>query len=191
MATLAARMTLRTTKFLGVVAVVLFVSAGTLSFWQGWLYLALNLVWLAVSGIYFLRTDPALVERRTAGEEEGEKEPIQKIVMAVLRALGVVTIVLAGLDRRLAWSQVPPALVAVGVILFFAGATLVFVVFRENTYTSSTIEVAPRQVVVVTGPYRFLRHPMYTGTLLDGARNSARPRLPCGRVSDAPRMGLS
>jgi protein-S-isoprenylcysteine O-methyltransferase Ste14 len=161
-------MALGSGKFLLLVASALFVSAGTLRFRGAWLYLALSFVWLTVAGAYLLRRDRALLERRLAGEKEGEKEGVQKVVIASLRILGLATLVVAGLDRRFGWSATPPALLAVGAFLFGAGAALIFLVFRENTYTSSIVEVEPQQTVVSTGPYQLLRHPMYTGTLLMG-----------------------
>jgi protein-S-isoprenylcysteine O-methyltransferase Ste14 len=168
MRSLAARSALDTTKFLVILAVVLLVSAGTARFWQAWLLIGLNLAWLATAGAYFLRVDPALVERRLLQGAEGEKETGQKIIMASLRVLGAVTLAVAGLDRRFGWSCVPLSLVALGSALFVAGTALIFCVFRANTYTSSIIEVEPHQTVVATGPYRILRHPMYAGTLLMG-----------------------
>jgi protein-S-isoprenylcysteine O-methyltransferase Ste14 len=168
MRSLATRTTLNTAKFVATLAVLLFVSAGTLRFWQAWLFIALNLVWLVVAGAYFRRRDPALVERRLIQDERGEKETVQKIVIAILRVLGAALLIVAGLDRRHGWSNVPPALVAAGAIVFVAGTALVFAVFRANTHTSSIIEVEPQQTVVATGPYRALRHPMYAGTLLMG-----------------------
>jgi protein-S-isoprenylcysteine O-methyltransferase Ste14 len=161
-------MAVNTAKFLGVVGVVLFVSAGTVRFWEAWLYLVLNLAWLRVAGSYFLRKDPALVERRLIQDEHGEKEVVQKRVMTVFRVLGVITLVLAGLDHRFGWSAVPGWVVAAACVLFVAGAAVVFAVFLENTYTSSIIEVDAGQTVVASGPYRVLRHPMYAGTLLMG-----------------------
>ncbi len=161
-------MAVNTAKFLGVLGALLFISAGTVRFWEAWLFLGFHLAWLRVAGAYFLRKDPALVERRLKQDEGGEKEVVQKRVMAVLRVLGVATLVLAGLDHRFGWSAVPGWVVAAGCVLFVAGAAVVFAVFLENTYTSSIIEVDSGQTVVATGPYRALRHPMYAGTLLMG-----------------------
>jgi len=168
MRTLRTRMTLNSAKFLGITGLVLFVSAGTVRFWQAWLFLGLHLAWLKVAGWYFLRKDPALVERRMTQDEGGEKEKVQQVVIRVLRLFGAVMLVVAGLDHRFGWSVVPLAGVATGAVLFAAGAAVVFVVFLENTYTSSIIEVATDQTVVDTGPYGILRHPMYTGTILMG-----------------------
>jgi protein-S-isoprenylcysteine O-methyltransferase Ste14 len=161
-------MAVNNAKFLGVVGVVLFVSAGTVRFREAWLFLVFNLAWLSVAGSYFLKKDPALVERRLIQDEQGEKEVVQKRIITVLRVFGVITLVLAGLDHRLGWSAVPGWVVVAGCVLFVAGAAVVFAVFLENTYTSSIIEVAAAQTVVATGPYRVLRHPMYAGTLLMG-----------------------
>jgi protein-S-isoprenylcysteine O-methyltransferase Ste14 len=165
---LRTRVALSTAKFVCVVAVVLVVSAGTLRFWEAWLYSALNLGWLTVTAWYFLGKDPALVERRLVQDERGEREPTQRVIMGILRVLGVITLVIAGLDHRFGCSTVPIWAVAAGCALFVTGAIVVFAVFVENTYTSSIIEVDAGQTVVVTGLYRTLRHPMYAGTLLMG-----------------------
>jgi protein-S-isoprenylcysteine O-methyltransferase Ste14 len=168
MRSLRVRMAVNAAKFLGVVAILLFVSAGTVRFWEAWLYLLFNLAWLRVAGSYFLKKDPALVERRLIQDEQGEKEAVQKRVIAIMRVLGMVMLVLAGLDHRFGWSAVPVWVVAAGCVLFVAGTGVVFAVFLENTYTSSIIEVDAAQTVVATGPYRVLRHPMYAGTVLMG-----------------------
>jgi protein-S-isoprenylcysteine O-methyltransferase Ste14 len=161
-------MLVNTVKFHAALAILLFTSAGTLRFWQAWLFIGLHLAWLRVCGWYFLRKDPALVERRMTQDEAGEKERLQRIIISTLRGLGALTLVVAGLDHRFGWSSVPPAAVAAGVVLFVAGTVLIFTVFLANTYTSSIIEVAPSQTVVATGPYGILRHPFYTGTMLMG-----------------------
>jgi protein-S-isoprenylcysteine O-methyltransferase Ste14 len=168
MRSLRARVALITTKFLAALAVVLFVSAGTLRFWQAWVYLGLQLAGMAATNLYLLKKDPALLERRLTLDQHGEKEKVQKLVMALFRLFGLATLVVAGLDRRFGWSAVPPAVVAAACAVFAAGTLVVFAVFHENSYTSSIIEVDAGQTVVATGPYRVVRHPMYAGTLLMG-----------------------
>jgi hypothetical protein len=111
-------MSFSTAKFLGVVGAVLFVSSGNLRYCQAWLFLGLQLAWLEVTGAYFLRRDPALVERRLAQDERGQTEPLQRVLIAALRALGVVTLIVAGLDHRFAWARVPLACAALGALLF-------------------------------------------------------------------------
>ena len=168
MRSLRARVALNTTKFLAAIAVVLVAAAGTLRFWQAWVYLGLQLAGMAATSLYLLKKDPALLERRLALDEQGEKEKVQRIVMALFRLFGLATLVVAGLDRRLGWSAVPFAVGAAAGAVFAAGTAVVIVVFRENSYTSSIIEVEAGQTVVATGPYRVVRHPMYAGTLLMG-----------------------
>jgi protein-S-isoprenylcysteine O-methyltransferase Ste14 len=168
MRSLSARITINTTKFLAVLAVVLFASAGTLRYWQAWLYLGLQLTSMTATNLYLLKKDPALLERRLVLDEHGEKEKLQRAVMGLFRLFGLATLIVAGLDRRFGWSAIPPALLAAACAVFTAGVLVVVSVFRENSYTSSIIDVDARQAVVTTGPYLVVRHPMYVGTLLMG-----------------------
>jgi protein-S-isoprenylcysteine O-methyltransferase Ste14 len=157
--------TFQSAKFLLVLALVLFASAGTLRFWQAWVYLGLHLASLVVTCAYFVAKDEALVERR---RDRPETESVQKLIKGGMNLFGAAMLVVAGLDRRFAWSSVPASLVLVACFVFAFGSALVFVVFRANTYGSSIIEVQKGQTVVATGPYRALRHPMYTGMALMG-----------------------
>jgi protein-S-isoprenylcysteine O-methyltransferase Ste14 len=168
MRSLRTRITLNTAKFLLALAVVLFASAGTLRYWEAWVYLGLQLASMAAINVYLLKRDPALLERRLALDEHGEKEKVQRVVMGLFRLFGLAMLIVAGVDHRLGWSAVPPVLVAAAAAVFAAGVLLVFMVFRENTYTSSVIEVNAGQTVVSTGPYRLVRHPMYAGMLIMG-----------------------
>jgi protein-S-isoprenylcysteine O-methyltransferase Ste14 len=168
MPSLRARMSINAAKFLGVMGLALFLSAGTLRYWQAWLLIGLHFAWLRIAGEYFVRRDPALVERRMIQDEQGEKEPLQRWVIGTLRLLGLVGLVVAGLDHRFGWSHLPPSTVVAGIVLFVAGCAVVFAVFQANSHTSSIIEVADGQPVVSTGPYGLLRHPFYAGTMLMG-----------------------
>ncbi|HEV8716429.1 MAG TPA: isoprenylcysteine carboxylmethyltransferase family protein [Candidatus Binatia bacterium] len=146
--------------------IILFLTAGTFAYWQAWVYCLVFFVAVMLIGAYFLKNDPALLERRLKIGETGETEPKQKIIQTVAGALYFASFLIPGLDRRLHWSAVPASLVLaadVGVALAFL---IVFFVFRENSYTSSIIEVDESQRVIETGPYRVVRHPMYAGALL-------------------------
>jgi protein-S-isoprenylcysteine O-methyltransferase Ste14 len=110
-----------------------------------------------------MRRDPALLERRMSGGPTAEKRAAQKLIMLFVSVAFVALLVVPALDRRFGWSSVPPVVVFFGDLLVAAGFCVIFLVYRENTYTSATIEVAEGQKVVSTGPYALVRHPMYAG----------------------------
>jgi protein-S-isoprenylcysteine O-methyltransferase Ste14 len=153
----------------GVQAIVLFAAAGTFRYWQAWLTLGLRLVPVVATNLYMIRRDRELLRRRLAVEEEGEKERVHRIFFALIILLGLAMNAVAGLDRRFGWSAVPLPLVLAGCAASTAGVFLISWVFRENTYCSSVIELRGGQTVVTTGPYRVVRHPMYSGGLLGAA----------------------
>jgi protein-S-isoprenylcysteine O-methyltransferase Ste14 len=110
--------------------------------------------------------DPALMQRRMRGGPTAEKEPVQKIIM-IITSLGFVgLLVVPALDHRSAWSQMSPIVALAGDVLVGIGWLAIFFVFRENSFTSATIELAPDQKVISTGPYALVRHPMYAGALV-------------------------
>ena len=149
-----------------VMGLLLFVPAGTAHYWQGWVYLALFVGASALTTLYLLKRDRALLERRMRGGPTAEKRPMQRFIMICTSIGFIALLVVPGLDRRFGWSEVPLALVVVGDALVAIGFSLIFVVYRENTFTSATIEVAENQKVVSTGPYAFVRHPMYASASL-------------------------
>lgn len=156
----------RTAASLPVFSALLFVPAGTLRYWQGWLY---GFIFVAASiaiGVYFIRRDPRLVERRMNVGPSAEREPAQKIIMTVALMGFATLIVVPGLDHRWHWSTVPLWLVLAanaGVVLSFA---LFFLVMKQNSYAASTVTVETGQPVVTTGLYGIVRHPMYAGAML-------------------------
>jgi protein-S-isoprenylcysteine O-methyltransferase Ste14 len=145
---------------------LLFLCAGRLDYWEAWLFLLAFGVPVAFITRYFLRTDPALIARRVDAGMVAEPRVIQKVIQGFASLAFIALVVVPGLDRRLGWSAVPPAIVVLADVFVVLGLSAVFFVFRENTFTSATIEVGEGQRVVTTGPYAVVRHPMYAGALV-------------------------
>jgi len=152
--------------FLLAFGVLLFLPAGSLSYAEGWVFIGLLGVLSAAVTLYLAAYDPKLLERRLKAGPGAEQERSQKIIQVMTSVvLGAMTVV-AGFDRRWGWSEVPLALKVAGDIAFVLAFVLIFIVFRENTYTSGVIEIAEGQRVISTGPYAVVRHPMYTGGII-------------------------
>jgi protein-S-isoprenylcysteine O-methyltransferase Ste14 len=165
-ASLAVRAWLSLAVLAAIVGALLFGCAGTLQYWQAWLYLSLFIGLSAGLTKNLLKRDPALLERRMKGGPTAERRPVQRLIM-VGASLGFISLlVIPGLDFRFGWSSVPVAGVVFGNVLFALGFGYIGRVYRENTYTSATIEVAAGQRVIDTGPYAVVRHPMYASALL-------------------------
>ena len=161
------RRALRSSLF-GVLALaaLLFVPAGTVDYWQAWLFMAVFVCTSGAITVYLAIHDPRLLERRMKVGPRAEKEPAQKIIM-VLATLGFIAmLVFPVLDHRFGWSPVPASVSILGDVLIALGFVFIFFVFRENSYGASTIQVAEGQTVISTGPYAFVRHPMYAGALV-------------------------
>jgi protein-S-isoprenylcysteine O-methyltransferase Ste14 len=145
---------------------LLFVPAGTIRYWQAWLYLATFVGASLLFSLYLARHDRALLERRMRGGPMAEKRATQKIIMLFTSAGFIALLVVPALDHRFRWSSMPPSAVIAADILVAAGFYLTFLVAKENTFASSTIELAADQKVISTGPYALVRHPMYASALL-------------------------
>jgi protein-S-isoprenylcysteine O-methyltransferase Ste14 len=149
-----------------IMAVLLFVASGTLDYWQAWTFLTIYFAASLAVTFDLAQRDPQLLERRMNGGPFAEKETTQKIIMS-LTSLGFIgLIVVPALDRRFAWSHMPFFVALIGDAMVAFGFLTVFFVFRANTFTSATIELAPEQRVISTGPYALVRHPMYAGGLV-------------------------
>jgi protein-S-isoprenylcysteine O-methyltransferase Ste14 len=145
---------------------LLFVSAGTLKFWQAWVYLFIFVGSSFLITIFLMKRDMELLKRRLRGGAVAEKERNQKIIQTFARFIFIGVLLLPGIDHRFNWSDVPIYLVIAGDIFVVLGFLIVFCVFRENSFTSAIIEIAENQTVISTGPYAVVRHPMYSGALL-------------------------
>jgi protein-S-isoprenylcysteine O-methyltransferase Ste14 len=147
-------------------ALLLFVPAGTVRYWQAWLYLSIFFGASALITEFLMRKDPALLERRMRGGPSAERRPAQKFIMLCTSLAFGALLVVPALDYRFGRSTVPLGGVLAGDGLVAVGFYLVFRVYKENTFTSATIEVAVDQKVISTGPYAIVRHPMYASASL-------------------------
>jgi len=149
-----------------VMGLVLFVTAGTVHYWQAWVYLAVFFGISALVTVYLMRRDPALLERRMRGGPTAEPEPSQRIIMWLVSVGFVALLVVPAVDRRFGWSHLPSWVALAGNALTVIGFYLIFLVYRENTYGAATIRVTADQRVISTGPYSVVRHPMYASASL-------------------------
>jgi protein-S-isoprenylcysteine O-methyltransferase Ste14 len=163
---LAARALLSLVVLATVMTLLVFGTAGTVRYWQGWLYLAVFFGASLLTTLDLIRRDPALLERRMRGGPTAEHRPAQRLVMLGASVGFISLLVLPALDRRFQWSDVSLGVVLAGDVLVVVGFYFILRVYRENTFTSATIEIAPNQTVVSTGPYAIVRHPMYATALL-------------------------
>jgi protein-S-isoprenylcysteine O-methyltransferase Ste14 len=146
-----------------VMGIFIFLPAGSLNFREGWFYYFVFFFSTTVITLYFLRKSPDLIDRRTKVGPVAEQQKSQKIIQSFASIIFIALLVIPGLDHRFNWSHVPFSLVIAANFMVLLGFVIIFRVFLENSFTSSTIEVDKDQTVVSTGPYRWVRHPMYFG----------------------------
>jgi protein-S-isoprenylcysteine O-methyltransferase Ste14 len=149
-----------------VFAALLFPPAGTLHYWQAWLFLGVFWAATTLSTLSLIKNDPALLERRMKSGPTAEKRGAQKLIMWCASVLFVAMVIVSGLDHRLGWSHMSVAWALVGNCMIAIGFVVVHLVFKENSFASATIEISDGQKVISTGPYSLVRHPMYSGALV-------------------------
>jgi protein-S-isoprenylcysteine O-methyltransferase Ste14 len=147
-------------------AALIFVPAGTIRYWQAWTFLGVYVDASILVVLYLIKKDRPLLQRRMRGGPTAEKRTPEKVIMSFTSAGFIALLVVPGLDHRMGWSHVPIPVVIAGDALIIAGWLIILAVFRENSFSSSTIEVSSDQRVVSTGPYAIVRHPMYAGALI-------------------------
>jgi protein-S-isoprenylcysteine O-methyltransferase Ste14 len=148
------------------IAVLLFLPAWTLHFWQAWLFWMVFTAAQLTITLYFLRADPHLIENRLKAGPRAESRPAQKLILFFAVILSLALVILPGLDHRFGWSVVPVPLVLLGDLGVVAGMSITFFVFRANTHAAATVKVEENQQVISTGLYGIVRHPMYFGALV-------------------------
>jgi protein-S-isoprenylcysteine O-methyltransferase Ste14 len=165
---LGLRVTVRSLLFLAVAVGVVILPAGSWRYWQGWAFLAAMFFPVMFLFAYFLRHDRALVERRLR-EDEPVKE--QKLWRRLFAPFFLAALLLPGFDYRLGWSrrlvgELPVWLTVVSLGLVVGGLVFVWWVLKVNSYAGRTIQVDAGQTVILTGPYAWVRHPMYSGSVV-------------------------
>ncbi len=143
-------------------AAAFFLPAGTLDYWQAWVYMAVLLVPMAWVLLHYLKRDPELIERRMRTKERERK---QRSIILLSLPIFLAAFLLPGFDRRFGWSAVPWWLVIAADIVVLTAYLLFVRVMRENRYLSRVVEVVPEQRVIDTGPYAVVRHPMYAAVI--------------------------
>jgi len=147
-------------------AVLLLWPAGTLNYWQAWVFIAVFIVSTLVPSIFLAVKDPAALQRRMKAGPTAETRTLQKLVITGTIVAVVAVLVVSALDHRFGWSAVPIPVVVLGNILVAVGLGLAQLVVIQNRYAAATITVEADQKVVSTGLYGLVRHPMYVGTLI-------------------------
>jgi protein-S-isoprenylcysteine O-methyltransferase Ste14 len=153
-------------NLLVILAILLFLPGWSFNYWQAWIFLAVFSLAVFLITFYFLKKDPSLIQSRVKAGPAAEQQKSQKIIQALASIFFILPFITASIDHRLGWSRVPTWIVLLGDILVALGLYIVFLVFKENTFTSAAIEVADQQRVISTGPYAVIRHPMYAGAFI-------------------------
>jgi protein-S-isoprenylcysteine O-methyltransferase Ste14 len=139
------------------------IPAGTMNFWQVYVYFGVILIPMLFVMIYFLKNDPLFLERRS---RVVEKEKEQKLIQWINLPIFISAFIVPGLDRRFGWSAVPVEVIIITDAVILGGYLIIFFVFRQNSYASRIIEIDKGQKVITTGLYSMIRHPMYLGVLI-------------------------
>jgi protein-S-isoprenylcysteine O-methyltransferase Ste14 len=148
------------------IGLLVFLPAGTVNYWQAWTFLAVFACAAWIPSIYLQATNPVALQGRMRSGPIAEGRTVQKVVMLGLYGSLAAICVISGLDQRLGWSSVPPAVSLIGDVAVAVGLGVVVLVVIQNSYASTTVQVASGQKVVSTGLYGLVRHPMYTGNVL-------------------------
>lgn len=146
-----------------IISVLLFIPAGSVKFWNAWLFMGVLFVPMLFVIIYLIIRDPELLFKRM---NTNEREKTQKKVVLLTSAVFLSAFIIAGFDYRYGWSSVPILLEIMSSLIVLIGYFIFFTVMRQNSYASRVVEIQERQKVIDTGLYGMVRHPMYFAAIL-------------------------
>lgn len=146
-----------------IVSLILFIPAGTINYWNAWLFIGILFIPMFIAGIILMIKNPELLRKRLNAKES---EIEQKKVVLFSSLMFLSGFIIAGLNYRFNWIVIPNIVVIISSILFIIAYILYGEVLRENTYLSRTIEVQDNQQIIQTGLYGIVRHPMYSVTIV-------------------------
>ena len=163
-----AKLLLQNTTFLVAIGTLLFVSAGSLDWPAAWLFLAVSAILGPACGWWLARTDPALLAERMRPTFQADQPAADKKFMLIFMAALPIWLVAIGLDRRVHGLDVPLVLQMLGLAMYLLSTAFIMWVFRENSFAAPVVKVqaARHHRVISSGPYAFVRHPMYSGIML-------------------------
>ena len=145
-----------------IICILLFIPAGTINYPNGWLFIALLFIPMLFAGIIMIFKSPDLLRRRLNAKENEDE---QKTVILISGIIFLLAFILAGLNFRFGWFNLPSIVVIIASVIFLLAYIMYAEVLRENEYLSRTVEVSENQKVVDSGLYGIVRHPMYTSTI--------------------------
>ncbi|SMC16650.1 Protein-S-isoprenylcysteine O-methyltransferase Ste14 [Clostridium acidisoli DSM 12555] len=144
-----------------ILSAILFIPAGSLKFFEAWIWLGEFFLMMVYTSIYLFKKNPELLKKRMEFKEKEKMSKIQSLLNLYIIGFSV-----PGIDYRNHWSNVPTSLVIISNIIVCIGLIIIILVFKENSYASTTIKIENGQYVISTGIYSIVRHPMYLGMLL-------------------------
>jgi len=163
-----ARLILQTFVWFGVMGALLFLSAGTLNWPSAWVYLAVMIGFSLTLGVSLARRDPGLMNERLSPPIQKDQAAADKVLLSILLVAIFAWLGLMGLDFRYGWSAVPSWLLAIGGVVLLVGIWICYLTMLENSFAAPVVKIQGErgQHVITTGPYSYVRHPMYAGAIL-------------------------
>jgi protein-S-isoprenylcysteine O-methyltransferase Ste14 len=146
-----------------IISALLFIPAGSIKFWNAWIFMGVIFIPMLFVIVYLITRDPELLFKRM---NTNEKEKTQKKVVLLTSIIFLSAFIIAGLDYRFQWSAVPWPVVVISAIIVLTGYILFFMVMRQNSYASRVVEIQEKQKVIDSGLYGIVRHPMYSAAIL-------------------------